>query len=153
MVSASSNGLIYSTNCLLTLEDGSLVEKDLWVDETHGLVLDAQVRYIIFPCRIILNFLGSNRKHFTSADKGLIESLTWEATFSGKSYLQFIARVNLSILILFHSPIPTHFLLVPVSWMFNLMELTILTSRYMKTMKNVIDKDYKWLLRGLWRQA
>ncbi|PPQ63032.1 hypothetical protein CVT24_005978 [Panaeolus cyanescens] len=39
---ASSNSLICFTNCLLPLEDGSLVERDLWVDETRGIILDAQ---------------------------------------------------------------------------------------------------------------
>ena len=47
MVSAY-NGLICFTNCLLAQEDGSLIEKDLWVDETQGLVLDAQVRHFIY---------------------------------------------------------------------------------------------------------
>lgn len=47
MVSASSNSLICFTNCLLAQEDGGLVEKDLWVDETQGLILDAQVRHFI----------------------------------------------------------------------------------------------------------
>jgi N-acetylglucosamine-6-phosphate deacetylase len=42
MVSASSNGLICFTNCLLAQEDGGIVERDLWVDETQGLILDAQ---------------------------------------------------------------------------------------------------------------
>ncbi len=40
----SSNGLICFTNCLLPLQDGSLVEKDLWIDERRGVVLDSQVR-------------------------------------------------------------------------------------------------------------
>ena len=48
MVSASFNGLICFTNCLLAQEDGSLVEKDLWVDETQGLIIDAQVRHILY---------------------------------------------------------------------------------------------------------
>jgi hypothetical protein len=38
------NGLICFTNCLLPLEDGSLVEKDLWIDKRRGVVLDSQVR-------------------------------------------------------------------------------------------------------------
>jgi len=40
----SPNGLICFTNCLLPMEDGSLVEKDLWIDERRGIVLDSQVR-------------------------------------------------------------------------------------------------------------
>jgi hypothetical protein len=39
------NGLVCFTNCLLPQEDGSLVKKDLWVDETSGLILDAQVEW------------------------------------------------------------------------------------------------------------
>jgi len=39
----SSNGLICFANCLLPQEDGSLVQKDLWVDERRGIILDAQV--------------------------------------------------------------------------------------------------------------
>ena len=42
----SENGLICFTNCLLPLEDGSLVEKDLWIDERRGVILDSQVRKI-----------------------------------------------------------------------------------------------------------
>jgi N-acetylglucosamine-6-phosphate deacetylase len=40
------NGLICFTNCLLPMQDGSLVEKDLWIDERRGIVLDSQVRKI-----------------------------------------------------------------------------------------------------------
>jgi len=40
----SPNGLICFTNCLLPMEDGNLVEKDLWIDERTGIVLDSQVR-------------------------------------------------------------------------------------------------------------
>lgn len=38
-----SNGLLCFTNCLLPQEDGSLVEKDLWIDANRGVILDAQV--------------------------------------------------------------------------------------------------------------
>jgi len=41
---SSPNGLICFTNCLLPMQDGSLVEKDLWIDERRGVVLDSQVR-------------------------------------------------------------------------------------------------------------
>ena len=44
---SSTNGLVCFTNCLLPLEDGSLVEKDLWFDENRGIILDAQVYYLI----------------------------------------------------------------------------------------------------------
>lgn len=50
---SSTNGLICFTNCLLPQEDGSLIKKDLWVDETCGLILDAQV------CRITTEDLDS----------------------------------------------------------------------------------------------
>ncbi|KAH9955018.1 hypothetical protein BC827DRAFT_1142175 [Russula dissimulans] len=36
------NRLICFTNCLLPCEDGSLVQKDLWIDEWRGVVLDSQ---------------------------------------------------------------------------------------------------------------
>ena len=39
----SPNGLLCFTNCLLPHEDGNLVEKDLWIDEKSGTILDAQV--------------------------------------------------------------------------------------------------------------
>ncbi|KAF4599940.1 hypothetical protein EYR40_007046 [Pleurotus pulmonarius] len=56
-----SNGLVCFTNCLLPLEDGSLVEKDLWIDERQGTILDAQKTFFIRqerPDRII--DLGGN---------------------------------------------------------------------------------------------
>lgn len=40
---SSPNSLICFTNCLLPQEDGSLIERDLWIDETRGVILDAQV--------------------------------------------------------------------------------------------------------------
>jgi N-acetylglucosamine-6-phosphate deacetylase len=43
---SSPNGLICFTNCLLPLEDGDLVEKDLWIDQRRGVILDAQVRIV-----------------------------------------------------------------------------------------------------------
>ncbi|KAI0079822.1 Metallo-dependent hydrolase [Panus rudis PR-1116 ss-1] len=57
----SSNGLICFTNCLLPLEDGSLVEKDLWIDERRGVILDSQKTFFLRkerPDRII--DLGGN---------------------------------------------------------------------------------------------
>lgn len=54
----SPNNLICFTNCLLPQEDGSLVEKDLWIDERRGVILDAQVRFelryplwMLSPCQ------------------------------------------------------------------------------------------------------
>ncbi|KAF8507798.1 Metallo-dependent hydrolase [Hysterangium stoloniferum] len=38
----SSNALVCFTNCRLVLEDGSLVDRDLWIDEARGVILDAQ---------------------------------------------------------------------------------------------------------------
>jgi len=43
MEAVSGNGLICFTNCLLPQEDGSMVERDLWIDERRGVILDAQV--------------------------------------------------------------------------------------------------------------
>lgn len=73
------NGLICFTNCLLAQEDGNLVEKDLWVDETQGLILDAQVRHFTSWIYIIMSLISKffgvlNRIHFIPVDKGLIES-------------------------------------------------------------------------------
>ncbi|KAI0359272.1 Metallo-dependent hydrolase [Trametes cingulata] len=39
---SSTNGLICFTNCLLPTEDGGLVQKDLWIDERRGVILDSQ---------------------------------------------------------------------------------------------------------------
>ncbi|OCB85878.1 Metallo-dependent hydrolase [Sanghuangporus baumii] len=39
----SPNGLVCFTNCLLAQEDGSLVQKDLWIDERRGVILDSQI--------------------------------------------------------------------------------------------------------------
>ena len=49
-MSSSLNGVVCFTNCLLPQEDGSLVEKDLWIDERHGVILDAQVDSIPGIC-------------------------------------------------------------------------------------------------------
>ncbi|KAK0190972.1 carbohydrate esterase family 9 protein [Armillaria mellea] len=39
---SSANGLVCFTNCLLPQEDGSLLQKDLWIDQVRGVILDAQ---------------------------------------------------------------------------------------------------------------
>ncbi|KAF9012527.1 Metallo-dependent hydrolase [Cyathus striatus] len=44
---ASSNGLVCFTNCLLPQEDGNLLEKDLWIDERRGVILDAQKTFFL----------------------------------------------------------------------------------------------------------
>ena len=49
-----SNGLVCFTNCLLPLEDGSLVEKDLWIDERQGTILDAQVSLVAHAIQLRL---------------------------------------------------------------------------------------------------
>ncbi|KAF5321216.1 hypothetical protein D9619_001679 [Psilocybe cf. subviscida] len=57
----SPNGLVCFTNCLLPQEDGSLVERDLWIDERRGLILDAQKTFFYRkerPARIV--DLGGN---------------------------------------------------------------------------------------------
>ncbi|TCD66659.1 hypothetical protein EIP91_001077 [Steccherinum ochraceum] len=58
---SADNGLICFTNCLLPLEDGSLVEQDLWIDERRGVILDAQRTFFLRkerPTKII--DLGGN---------------------------------------------------------------------------------------------
>ncbi|KAK0486935.1 carbohydrate esterase family 9 protein [Armillaria luteobubalina] len=39
---SSPNGLVCFTNCLLPQEDGTLLRKDLWIDQVRGVILDAQ---------------------------------------------------------------------------------------------------------------
>ncbi|KAJ3828849.1 carbohydrate esterase family 9 protein [Lentinula raphanica] len=57
----SHNGLVCFTNCFLPQEDGSLIEKDLWIDERRGAILDAQRTFFLMkerPAKII--DLGGN---------------------------------------------------------------------------------------------
>ncbi|KAL0571552.1 N-acetyl-glucosamine-6-phosphate deacetylase [Marasmius crinis-equi] len=42
-----NNGLVCFTNCLLPQEDGSLIEKDLWIDQGRGVILDAQTTFFL----------------------------------------------------------------------------------------------------------
>ncbi|KAJ7647690.1 carbohydrate esterase family 9 protein [Roridomyces roridus] len=42
---SSANGLVCFTNCLLPQEDGGLVERDLWIDERRGVILDSQLAF------------------------------------------------------------------------------------------------------------
>ncbi|KAG6335488.1 hypothetical protein ID866_3595 [Astraeus odoratus] len=61
VATASPNGLVCFTNCLLPQEDGSLVEKDLWIDEHRGVILDAQQTFYLKrqrPAKVI--DLGGN---------------------------------------------------------------------------------------------
>ncbi|CAE6470179.1 unnamed protein product [Rhizoctonia solani] len=52
----TNNSLVCFTNCLLALEDGSLVARDLWIDSELGLILDAQQTFFALrtrPSRVI----------------------------------------------------------------------------------------------------
>ena len=41
------------------MQDGSLVERDLWIDERRGVVLDSQVREnASCECPVLLNILS-----------------------------------------------------------------------------------------------
>ncbi|KAJ7169061.1 carbohydrate esterase family 9 protein [Mycena crocata] len=42
---STGNGLVCFTNCLLPQEDGGLLEKDLWIDERRGVILDSQLTF------------------------------------------------------------------------------------------------------------
>lgn len=44
---SSPNSLLCFTNCLLPQEDGSLIQKDLWVDQAAGTILDAQKTFYL----------------------------------------------------------------------------------------------------------
>ena len=56
----SPNGLVCFTNCLLPLEDGSLVEQDLWIDERRGVILDAQVRDVCSRTRRLSDYRAAH---------------------------------------------------------------------------------------------
>ncbi|PFH52140.1 carbohydrate esterase family 9 protein [Amanita thiersii Skay4041] len=43
----SPNSLVCFTNCLLPQEDGNLIEKDLWIDQRRGIILDAQTTFYL----------------------------------------------------------------------------------------------------------
>jgi N-acetylglucosamine-6-phosphate deacetylase len=52
----SQNAILCFTNCLLPQEDGTLLESDLWIDETSGTILDAQKTFYLAqdrPSKII----------------------------------------------------------------------------------------------------
>ncbi|KAF8914567.1 Metallo-dependent hydrolase [Mucidula mucida] len=44
---STTNGLVCFTNCLLPQEDGTLLEKDLWIDQRRGVILDAQKTFFL----------------------------------------------------------------------------------------------------------
>ncbi|KZS86806.1 Metallo-dependent hydrolase [Sistotremastrum niveocremeum HHB9708] len=53
---SAGNGLLCFTNCLLAMENGSLVEKDLWIDTSKGIIVDSQKTFFQLrerPSRII----------------------------------------------------------------------------------------------------
>ncbi|KAK1225727.1 N-acetyl-glucosamine-6-phosphate deacetylase [Marasmius sp. AFHP31] len=41
------NGLVCFTNCSLPQEDGTLIQKDLWIDQRRGVILDAQKTFFL----------------------------------------------------------------------------------------------------------
>lgn len=41
------NTLVCFTNCKLALENGSIVQHDLWFDKQKGIIVDAQVKYLV----------------------------------------------------------------------------------------------------------
>jgi hypothetical protein len=58
------------------MQDGSLVEKDLWIDERRGVVLDSQVSYAKMACAkeylshlMSLYYLHSKRSSPSSGQK------------------------------------------------------------------------------------
>ena len=61
MSSKELNGLVCFTNCSLALEDGSVVPRDLWIDETKGIILDAQVSC---QCKTFVYDMGWNVPRF-----------------------------------------------------------------------------------------
>lgn len=65
---SSNNGLICFTNCLLPQEDGSLLAKDLWIDEQRGVILDAQV-LIDAVCTFIKTDKGHQRTFFSRKER------------------------------------------------------------------------------------
>ncbi|EEB99507.1 hypothetical protein MPER_00804, partial [Moniliophthora perniciosa FA553] len=44
---SSQNGLVCFTKCLLPQEDGTLIKKDLWIDERRGVILNAQKTFFL----------------------------------------------------------------------------------------------------------
>ncbi|KAJ3784877.1 carbohydrate esterase family 9 protein [Lentinula aff. detonsa] len=44
---STPNELVCFTNCFLPQEDGSLIEKDLWIDGRRGVILDAQKTFFM----------------------------------------------------------------------------------------------------------
>ncbi|KAJ8076588.1 N-acetyl-glucosamine-6-phosphate deacetylase [Marasmius tenuissimus] len=44
---SSDNGLVCFTNCSLPQEDGTLIQKDLWIDQRRGVILDAQKTFFL----------------------------------------------------------------------------------------------------------
>lgn len=59
----SPNGLVCFTNCFLAQEDGSLLQKDLWIDERRGVILDSQVRlFCLYYILTLLDYFHVNSR-------------------------------------------------------------------------------------------
>jgi hypothetical protein len=54
-MSKERNSLICFTNCALALEDGSIVRRDLWIDEAKGVIVDAQVSWELDKYGVVKN--------------------------------------------------------------------------------------------------
>ena len=77
----SPNGLICFTNCLLPQEDGSLIHKDLWIDERRGVILDSQRTFFLRkerPDRVI--DLGGNILRCVHASLSLAAAFSTQTT-------------------------------------------------------------------------
>lgn len=81
MTSEDLNGLICFTNCLLPQEDGSMANKDLWVDVRRGVILDAQVRAKLMRSKNGELMGIPRREHFLCASRGLRRSLISKGIF------------------------------------------------------------------------
>ena len=63
------NGLICFTNCLLPQEDGSVIEKDLWIDGRRGVILDSHVSSQLFSLYFALMSLQIQRTFFLRKER------------------------------------------------------------------------------------
>ena len=60
---AGGNGLVCFTNCLLAQEDGSLIQRDLWIDERRGVILDSLVcLFCLYYSFILLDYFHVNSR-------------------------------------------------------------------------------------------
>lgn len=93
----TSNGLICFTNCLLPQEDGSLLARDLWVDESHGTILDAQAK---IPTSF---FIHDNSNHFLQTTFYLRKNRPAKIIDLGGNILRYILLMHLSSFVLIQS--------------------------------------------------